>query len=227
MVLEYTKRGFILKIQAVIFDMDGTIFDSEPVYMKINQDAAKQLGGFISDELYHSTVGTTMGESYSILAKGLADDFPMDKFADLWPILWDEYVKENGVVLKTGMLELIQYLNANKITKALATSSYRHEAELCLKLSNLRAEFATIVTGDEVKNGKPDPEIYLKAASNINIDPKNCLAIEDSNAGAQAAINAGMQTIVIPDLIPVSDEVKKHAVAVFESLHDVIDFLKT
>lgn len=207
--------------------MDGTIFDSEPVYMKTNQDAAKQLGGFISDELYHSTVGTTMGESYSILAKGLADDFPMDEFADLWPILWDEYIKENGVVIKDGLLELIQYLNANKIPKALATSSYRHEAELCLKLSDLRNEFITVVTGDEVKNGKPDPEIYLKAASNINIEPKYCLAIEDSNAGAQAAINAGMQTIVIPDLIAVSDKVRENAVAVFKSLYEVIDFLKT
>ncbi len=206
--------------------MDGTIFDSEPVYMKINQDAAKQLGGYISDELYHSTVGTTMGESYSILAEGLDDDFPMDKFADLWPILWDEHTRANGVVIKDGMLELIQYLNANKITKALATSSYRSEAELCLSLSNLRSEFATIVTGDEVKQGKPNPEIYLKAARNINTNPKNCLAIEDSNAGAQAAINAGMQTIVIPDLIAVSDEVSKNAFGVLNSLHDVISLLE-
>lgn len=214
------------KIKAVIFDMDGTIFDSEPVYMKINQDAAKQLGGYISDELYHSTVGTTMGESYSILAKGLDDNFPMDKFADLWPILWEEYTKENGVVIKDGMLELIQYLNAHKITIALATSSYRSEAELCLKMSNLRSEFATIVTGDEVKKGKPNPEIYLKAANNINIDPKNCLAIEDSNAGAQAAINAGMKTIVIPDLIAVSDDVRKNALAVLNNLHEVIGLIE-
>ncbi len=215
-----------MEIKAVIFDMDGTIFDSEPVYMKINQEAAKQLGGYISDELYHSTVGTTMGESYSILAKGLDDGFPMDKFADLWPILWDEHTRANGVVIKDGMLELIQYLNANKITKALATSSYRSEAELCLNLSNLRSEFATIVTGDEVKQGKPHPEIYLKAAKNISTEPKNCLAIEDSNAGAQAAINAGMQTIAIPDLIAISDEVKKNTVAVFSSLNEVIPFIK-
>ncbi len=214
------------KIQAVIFDMDGTIFDSEPVYMSVLQDAAARLGGYISDELYLSTVGTTMAESYDILAAGLDKDFPMIDFKDLWPKLWEEYTKTNGVVLKDGLLDLLKHLNKNGCPKALATSSFQTEANLCLSMTGLRNEFESIVTGDLVTNGKPNPEIYLKVAKNIGIEPQYCLAIEDSNAGARAAISAGMQTVIIPDLIPTSDDIKADVLAELNSLSEVISLLE-
>ncbi len=214
------------KIKAVVFDMDGTIFDSEPVYMKVLQDAAAKLGGQISDELYLSTVGTTMAESYDILAAGLNKDFPMDEFRVLWPKMWEEYTLENGVVLKDGLLDLFRHLNENGIIKALATSSFQQEANMCLSMSGLRKEFDSVVTGDLVRNGKPNPEIYLKAANNIGVEPEFCLAIEDSNAGARAAISAGMQTVIIPDLIPANPDIKADVIAELESLSEVIPLLK-
>jgi len=214
------------KIKAVVFDMDGTIFDSEPVYMKVLQDAAAKLGGQISDELYLSTVGTTMAESYDILAAGLNKDFPMDEFRVLWPKMWEEYTLENGVVLKDGLLDLFRHLNENGIIKALATSSFQQEANMCLSISGLRKEFDSVVTGDLVRNGKPNPEIYLKAANNIGVEPEFCLAIEDSNAGARAAISAGMQTVIIPDLIPANPDIKADVIAELESLSEVIPLLK-
>ncbi len=208
--------------RAVIFDLDGLLIDSEPVYRMAWQRAATTLGHTISDDLYLSLLGRTIKEGERVL-DDIFHNFPRKEFHSLWTEIWRDYVYTQGIPLKFGAEELLDFLEEEEIPRAVATSSNREEA--ILSLGEFRERFDETVTGDQVSRGKPSPEIFLVAATLLNVPAEACLVLEDSEAGVQAAWSAGMPSIMVPDLKQPSEEILSMVYGVCSSLYEVKDIL--
>ena len=217
-----TQASFVWPPAAAIFDMDGLMLDTERIYHRTFRKVGVELGYTLSDELLLATSGRTFADGYRMLQESLGSDFPLAAFQARWPVLWYEDVAVHGIPLKPGLVELLDWLDQERIPKAVATSSYVEEAEFSLRASGLTERFATVVTADEIVNGKPAPDIYLLAAERLQVNPARCLACEDSEPGALAAAAAGMYTIMVPDTHQPSAEVAAHAALVVPTLREAL-----
>jgi HAD superfamily hydrolase (TIGR01509 family) len=185
---------------AVIFDLDGTLIDSEPVFKAVAKRAAVELDRCFTDELYLSLVGLPGAEVQSGILAAFGQDFPLDEFRRYFETHWREHVGEHGIAVKSGALALIDRLCEIGIPYAIATSTPHERAQASLRLAGLDDRFQHVIGGDQVANGKPAPDIYLEAANAIAVSPLHCIAIEDSAVGVRAASAAKMYTIMVPDL---------------------------
>jgi HAD superfamily hydrolase (TIGR01509 family) len=210
----------VVTLKAVILDMDGLMLDTEPIARFAWQEAASRLGYNLSDEFYLTLIGRTDSECENELLEKFGPDFPLDNFRRLKNVQWDKKVESSGIEKKTGLDEFLRYLEANAIPFAIATSSDASKVEKTLRVTGLHGRFNTIVTGDDVHNSKPAPDIFIKAAHLLNTTPHHCIALEDSSLGVRAACAAGMTTIMIPDLIVPSEEIKSLAYCVVDSLRE-------
>ena len=186
---------------AVIFDMDGTIIDSEPLFKLIAKKSASELGFSIDDDTYRGWVGLSRESLERAILKSLGKDFPLSEFKDIFAARWISYTETNGISPKPGIRELLGYLNENNIPLAVATSTPTLQAERSLEIAQLKIHFRNIIGGDQVKNGKPAPDIFLKAASKLNTSSNKCLAVEDSAIGIKSAAAAEMITLLVPDTV--------------------------
>jgi HAD superfamily hydrolase (TIGR01509 family) len=207
-----------VEVKAVVFDMDGLMLDTEPLYKVSWQNAANRLGYHISNELFFTLLGKNNSDSERIVLEALGQDFPIDEFKGLWPEIWRDLVLSNGIKPKEGLYEFLDFLDLRSIPFGVATSSDEMDAHLSLKSVNIIERLKFIITGDKIDNGKPAPDIYLEAAKILAVEPAFCIALEDSSSGAKAAISAGMTTIVIPDLVKPTEEIAASAFAVLSSL---------
>ena len=207
-----------LNPRAVIFDMDGLLLDSEPLYRVTWQTAAADLGFPIDDVLYERFVGRGNVEAEQILREHFGDVFPLDEFHKRWSRDFDEHV--TSIARKPGAMELLDLLEQRGIPKALATSSPRVLALRCL--GDLASRFTALAFGDEVSHSKPAPDLFLLASERLGIATAECLVLEDSEAGVRAARAAGMDVIMVPDLVPPSEEVASMATRVCKTLHEVV-----
>lgn len=212
-------------LQAAVFDMDGLMVDTESIYQWAWRDAIQQLGYTISEAALRATTGRRMEDCYAILRSEVDATFPMATFLDLWPRLWHDHVNLYGINQKPGLAALLDLLDANQIPKAVATSSAQPEALFTLEKANLLHRFSIIVSGDQIVNGKPAPDIFLRAAERLNTAPDRCMAFEDSEAGVIAAASAGMVTIMVPEVEPIP-EVVGRAYRVFSSLHKAKELIQ-
>jgi len=214
-----------MPIAAVIFDMDGLMLDTEPIYGHAWQTAAAELGHPLDAGLYSRMFGRNNTDCEGMLLEQFGSGFPLAEFRIRWKALWDERVERCGIARKPGLLELLAYLEAAHIPMAVATSSGRDYVTRSLRYGGLDGRFRHIVTYSDVQRGKPAPDIYLEAARILGVAPADCIAIEDSEAGAVSAAAAGIPVLLIPDLKPPSAAATGAALCVFDSLHQVPEFL--
>ena len=189
------------KLSAAIFDMDGTIIDSEPLFKLIANRSASELGFSIDEGTYNTWVGLPRESLERAILKSLGPKFPLEDFKQIFADNWISHTEKKGISPKSGIPELLQCLSKEKIPLAVATSTPTEQAERSLKIAGIREPFDIIIGGDQVKKGKPDPEIFLKAARALGYRSEECLAVEDSAIGVEAAVAANMFTILVPDTV--------------------------
>ncbi|MEZ5911718.1 MAG: HAD family phosphatase [Paracoccaceae bacterium] len=189
-----------MPFDAVIFDLDGTLLDTEAMWGAGLERVLVRMGHPPAPGLIHSLVGIDHEQSRQRLAAALPGlDVPAME-ATLFAEMSAEEAR--GIALKAGVAELLAQLWGRKLPLAIATSSVRFRAHAKLERSGLSSYFATVVTRDCVTRAKPAPDAFLLAARRLGVDPARCLAFEDSDAGTRAAHDAGMYVVQVPDLVP-------------------------
>lgn len=214
--------------QAIIFDMDGLMLNSEVLFHQAWQIALIDLGYAPMDRsTYLQLVGCSSDWAEKLLVQLLGADFPVDEFLRRWLAQW-EILAAQGIPIQPGLVPLLNWLETVGIPKAVGTSSGDHEAHISLKSTGLWSRFESVITVDKAGGmGKPAPDIFLMAAQSLNVAPADCLVLEDSNAGVQAAVAAGIRVIMVPDLQTPTDYAQGHALKIVSSLHDVLQYLQS
>jgi len=216
-----------LRVAAVVLDMDGLMLDTEPLYKAVWQQAAADLGYDLVDRVYLDLVGRPTDDCERELLSQFGDAFPIPEFRARWSELWRARVEADGISTKPGLLEFLSFLERQDLPVAVATSSDRDYTESSLRGVGLFGRFGVIVTGDQVANGKPEPDIYLEAARRLEVEPSECVAIEDSDAGILAASRAGMLALLVPDLKIPSGQAIAAAFRVLGSLTEACHVIST
>ena len=188
-------------IKAVIFDMDGLLIDSEMISYKCYRDFLKNYGfEFTLKEYIKDFPGKQLITSLNFIKEHYHLDYDVDKAIDVFHEYESEYIKNEGVDLKPGAKELLQYLKEHHFKTIIATSSREKRAQSLLEKHQVMQYMDNIVYGFEVEHGKPAPDIFLKACEKLNVLPEEALVLEDSEAGIDSAYQAHIPVICIPDL---------------------------
>lgn len=205
---------------AVIFDMDGLMIDSERVSIACWSEAALTLEIALPEGFFLHMVGLGERDCLQLLQRHIDDGARIDALLAHCHALYDARTHD-GLPLRPGTLELLELLKEHGVPRAVATSTRQPRASRKLAASGLLHYFDTVVTSSDVQHPKPAPDIYLLAAQRLDKEPTRCLALEDSPTGTRAALAAGMTTIQIPDLVHPDAAVRALGHRIVESLHDV------
>jgi beta-phosphoglucomutase-like phosphatase (HAD superfamily) len=205
---------------AVIFDMDGLLFDTEKLYQEAILLAAAEGGHTVAAEVFSRTVGLPWAQTRSLLLAHFGQTFPVDEFEAAW-IRHFWVIAETRLTVKPGVPELLGTLDQFGIPRAIATSSSHRTVERHLAAHDLAGRFHAVVGHGDYVNGKPAPDPFLKAAERLGVAPERCLALEDSHNGVRSACAAGMITIMVPDLLAPTEEMRHLCMHVALDLHEV------
>jgi HAD superfamily hydrolase (TIGR01509 family) len=208
------------QVDAVIFDMDGLIFDTERLIRCAVQEAARSLGFEISDAFFGTMIGVPGPECRELIRRRLGPSFPLSEYLAAFRSESSRLLSR-GIPIKPGAAELLGHLRDMRMPLGLATSSGREEAERHLRHSDLRRYFDVVVTRNDVRRGKPHPDPFLKAADQLGVAPCRCLVLEDSHHGIRAAAAAGCVPVMVPDLLDATDEMRALCFAVVSDLNEV------
>jgi HAD superfamily hydrolase (TIGR01509 family) len=206
---------------AVIFDMDGLMLDTEPVAARAWTEAADRLGIPFDHAVTRRMIGRNFADCRTLIREHHGDAYPVDALMGGWHAAYDAIIEREGLVVKAGLYELLDWLEAQAIPKAVATSTRRQRAHAKLARIGVVERFVALVGGDEIARGKPAPDIFVAAAARLGTAPAACLVLEDSEPGVRGALAAGMAAIVVPDLHAPSDALRAAGPLVLASLHDV------
>lgn len=214
-----------MQIKGVIFDMDGVLLDTEKLYVRFWCEAA-------------NFYGYNMQKRHALAIRSLARPFAIERLKgffgqdfDYYAVhhkrveLMDKYINEHGVETKPGALQTLQYLKAHNYKIALATATNTERTERCLKQTGLYEYFDQILCASMVAKGKPEPDIYLKAAELLCLAPNECIAVEDSPNGVKSAYGAGCRVVMVPDLDLPDEDTEKMTCKVAKSLTELTEML--
>jgi sugar-phosphatase len=206
----------VIPCRAVLFDMDGLMVDSEPLWFQVERGFAAARGGDWTEELATACTGQGMVNTLRVMHESFG--FPVDFERDAAAIVELFASRVAELTLKTGFEELLAEVRSRRVPRALASSSPRRLVEAVLARFGVRERFDAVVTGDCVAHPKPAPDIFLEAARRLGVPPQGCVVLEDSLAGVRAAQAAGMRVIAVPEG-PASAEMAARADAVVGDLH--------
>ncbi len=214
------------EIKAIVFDMDGVIFDSEAKVVECWLETAEKHGVKDIETLCHMCLGTNSAETRRIALEFYGENFPYDEYKKEMSDLYHSRYDGGRLPTKPYIRELLEYLRANGYKVALASSTRSEVVYNQLRDAGILRYFDKLVCGDMVSRSKPAPDIFLKACEELAVSPENAAAIEDSYNGIRSAHAAGMHPIMVPDLAPPTEEMQQLAEVILPSLNEVEGYLK-
>ncbi|WP_045225185.1 HAD family hydrolase [Methyloterricola oryzae] len=215
------KLNGIPPFEGVLLDLDGLLIDSETSYLHAWQQAGLQWGVDFREGFLRSLVGLHAGQVDARLAAEIGSSYQRERFFADAGAIWREHVAACGIACMPGAEELLAWLDEQRIPYALGTNSDSSAARRCLAHAGLAGRFNVMVCRDDVAAGKPEPDVYLRAAASLDLRPERCLVLEDSTVGLQAAASAGAIPVLVREREADSD-MERLAHAVFTSLREVL-----
>lgn len=212
-------------MKAVIFDMDGVIFDSERAVYQGWKELAEKYGIKDLEIPYRKCIGVNATASKQIFLDFYGEDFPYDEYKQEQREAYHKKYDGGRLPLKPGVRELLLHLKECGFLIAIASSTRTALVKQQLQDADLYAYFDVIVGGDQVTRSKPFPDIFFRAAELLQVKPEEAYVIEDSYNGIRAAKAAGMVPIMVPDMLPADDEMKEKAWKICENLYGVKELI--
>ena len=209
--------------KAVVFDMDGTLVDSERALLETWEFAAREMGYIFSREIMMKTIGTT----YNDTMRRMIETYPDAPHEDIRKVTSERFqaMRESGkIALRSGAGAALEAVSGLGLKIGLCTSTRASSAKATLESVGIYEFFDAAVYGDEITRGKPDPEPYLLVASRLGVDPAECYAVEDSPSGARSALAAGMAVAFVPDILSAPEDVADK-ITIIDNLTQVISLL--
>lgn len=213
------------EIKAVVFDMDGVIFDSEAKVVECWVETAEKHGIRDIEVLCHKCLGTNSAETRRIALEFYGEDFPYDEYKAEMSALYHERYDGGRLPMKPYIRELLELIKAKGLRIALASSTRYQVVHDQLRDAGILSYFDKLVCGDMVSRSKPAPDIFLKACEELSVAPSAAIAIEDSHNGIRSAYAAGMRPVMVPDLAPPTEEMQRLAEAIVPSLKEVMELI--
>ena len=211
---------------AVVFDMDGVIFDSERATMVCWLELADKYVIPNIEEAFLACTGTTMARTREIMLERYGEEFPYDEYAKEASLMYHSKYDGGRLPMKKGVIELLTFLKDEGKKIALASSTRKQTVVSQLKDAGILDFFDEVICGDMVERSKPAPDIFLKACEAINVSPERTYGIEDSYNGIRAAHAGKLRPIMVPDLLPENEEMRKLAEVVLADLLEVKEYLR-
>ena len=214
-------------IKAVIFDMDGTLFDTESIYAYAWRQAGRELHFAPIEQAIAACTGRNAKDTRRYFEENFANLITYDEFIAVRDRYYNAAIEERGIPLKEGVVELLDYLRKNGIRIALATATRAERTEYNLTTTGLRSYFDVLITGDIVEHGKPHPETFLMAADRLGVLPSECMGVEDSFNGVRAIRAAGMFTVMVPDTVQPTPDIEVLLDVKCDTLREIRPIIET
>lgn len=214
-----------MELKTVVFDMDGVLFDTERLCMDSWIAIAEDWDIDDIEGVFRQCIGLNGNDTKALVLNHYGQDFPFDDYCKKASEWFRKDVEENGLPIKKGVREILFYLKENEYQIGLASSTKYDSVISHLEHAGIRDYFSVVVTGDMVKHSKPQPDIYLMACKKLGVEPGEAYAIEDSPNGIRAAHAAGMNPIMVPDMIAPDDEMKNLSFMICEDLLAVREYI--
>ncbi len=212
-------------IKAVLFDMDGTLVDTEKYYRRFWPIAMAEFGYHLTDEQVLSMRSLGRPFAPARLKEWFGEDLDYYAIRARRTEMMEECLEKEGIQLKPGAVEILEELRRRGIPAAVATASPLERTEKYLNLTGIRPYFSKLISATQVKEGKPSPDIYLYACEQLGLEPKDCMAVEDAPNGVLSAYRAGLKVVMVSDQTRPSKEDRKYLDACVDRLDEIVSYL--
>lgn len=212
--------------KGALFDMDGTLFDTERVFRESWKQLAKEYGVEYNPEFPFAVCGTSGDDMLAVIRKYFPtiDDVQFKK--DCYDRVHKVMNEGAAELLMPGVLEILEYFQKNGVKMAIASSSYHDQIYKNIVNAKIDKYFEAIIGGDDIENAKPHPEIFQKAAAALGLEARDCYAVEDGMNGIKSGAAAGAATIMVVDMTPANDEARQLCAGIYDSLGEMLDAIK-
>lgn len=211
-------------MRAVVFDMDGVLFDTERLCQDSWMAVAEKKGLPGMKEVFTQCIGRNANDSKRIVLNAYGEDFDYQTFREETSVWYWDFIEKNGLPVMPGAEKLLGWLKEHDWVVGLASSTRRPTVLRNLELSGFSSYFSSVITGDMVEHSKPLPDIYLIACRELGVKPEETYAIEDSPNGIRSAYAAGMKTLMVPDMLKPDEEMRQLSFRIMENLDQVLEF---